>query len=157
MATKPMLYKGEEFNPDNYLPGEVQPVVQDPNMSESYVSWMQNPLDYNDLGKLSKNLAEARRALSIVHSQMIEASSKVSKLESDLNALRAATSVNLSGGTVAEREAVITIITQGLMSQLTVWKVALQKVKNESMLIKQDVDILMALANNVRAEAKLAG
>lgn len=127
------------------------------DISDAYSGWMSETLDANNMQSISLKLINARRALGIVHRKQKDVEERLSLASSQHeNALNKAM-LAIEGGTAKERESAAHLSVHDLYENVRVLRGVLNNLNSTAKLIRNDIDILTVLSNNIRQELRSSG
>lgn len=137
-------------------PGDMRNIVhEDRDMGVLYGGLMRDALDISDLSHINQALLSARRAVGIITNQLTEANARLDYAKAALSRKESNILLRVSGGTAADRDAVVKGETLEEAEDVRVWSTVVNKLKDTMTMVRKDLDILTVLSNNMRAEMRM--
>lgn len=112
-------------------------------------------LDFSDMAKLNNQIVLTRRRMFLVQNQLREAERAAVEADANYRMAYARELVKLSGGSERQRLAVADIRTEEEWGDKLVKEQVAKEFVSLLRAIRSDVDILMTLANNIRAQIQM--
>ena len=111
--------------------------------------------DYNDLRHLNQELIKTVRSSDQVKRALNEARRQETEAQGKYRTEYNRCLIGLSGGTEASRKAVAEVMCESLYSEYLVAQALVEELKNNYFSLKNYLDVLNTLSNNMRAEMRL--
>ena len=159
MAREAISFNGRPYTPEDTPPVPLSwPPARKPNYNvdliDAYRDFTSEPLDISDLIDVNKALMRARNALSASHQVLRDTQRGLEQAEARYRHAYAGAILNASGGTEAIRSALADWECEKERNERDVAAQLVEEAKSHSYQVKKDIDVLVALSNNIRATMK---